>query len=141
MSGGQCQMTVFKESTELLKSHLKSIFYYQQELKKNGYIVSLVPPQSYFDVQCSEFSHNIYLPPADPWHQEFHYTGRNVYSYWVAKYGTTRVQEVLQFEDDGVGDTEQYNDLSEWELVKTKSDHVVVSPEYATIHQGKNVFL
>ena len=137
MSASQCQMTVFK----LKKSNFKYMFYYQQELKKSGYIVSLVPPQSYFDVQCSEFSHNIYLPPADPWHQEFHYTGRNVYSYWVAKYGTTRVQEVLQFEDDGVGNTEQDNDFSEWEFVKTKSDHVVVSPEYATIHQGKNVFL
>ena len=110
-------------------------------MKKNGYIVSLVPPQSYFDVQSSEFSHNIYLPPADPWHEEFHYTGRNVYSYWVAKYGTTRVQEALQFEDDCVGNTEQDNDLSEWEFVKTKSDYVVVTPEYASRHKGKKVFL
>merc|ERR1719273_2941102 len=91
--------------------------------------------QSYFDVQCSEFSHNIYLPPADPWHQEFHYTGRNVYAYWVAKYGTTRVQEAFQFEDDCVNRTEQDHDLSEWEFVKTKSDHVVVSPEYAALHK------
>ena len=81
------------------------------------------------------------MPPADPWHQEFHYTGRNVYSYWVAKYGTTRVQEALQFEDDSVGNTEQDNDLSEWEFVRTKSDHVVILPEYASRHTGKKVCL
>ena len=110
-------------------------------MKKNGYIVSLVPPQSYFDVQSSEFSHNIYLPPADPWHQECHYTSRNVYSYWVAKYGKTQVQEVLQFEEDCVDNTEQDIDLSEWEFVKTKSDYILVSPEYALIRKGNYIVL
>ena len=140
MSPGQFQMTVFK-STQLKKFHFKSIFYYQQELKKNGYIVSLVPPQSYFDVQGSDFSHNIYLPPADPWHQEFHYTSRNVYTYWVAKYGTTQVQEVFQFEDDCVDRTEQDEDLGEWEFVRTKSDFVVISPECTSTEKGNNIFL
>ena len=110
-------------------------------MKKNGYIVSLVPPQSYFDVQGSDFSHNIYLPPADPWHQEFHYTSRNVYTYWVAKYGTTQVQEVFQFEDDCVDRTEQDEDLGEWEFVRTKSDFVVISPECTSTEKGDNIFL
>ena len=109
-------------------------------MKKNGYIVSLVPPQSYFDVQSSEFSHNIYLPPADPWHEEFHYTGRNVYSYWIAKYGTTRVQDALQFEEDCVDNTEPDIDLSEWEFIKTKSDFVVISPEYTSLDKGNIIF-
>ena len=81
------------------------------------------------------------MPPADPWHQEFHYTSRNVYTYWVAKYGTTQVQEVIQFEEGCVDNTEQDMDLSEWEFVKTKSDHVVVLPEYASTHKGTKVFL
>ena len=62
-----------------------------QKLKQHGYIVSLVPPQSYFDVQTSQFSPYVYYPPADPWHPEFTYAGRNVYVYWWVKYATTHL--------------------------------------------------
>ncbi|XP_075261125.1 uncharacterized protein LOC142352855 [Convolutriloba macropyga] len=63
------------------------------QLKQHDYIVSLVPPQSYFDFQTSQFSTYIYFPPGDPWHQNFTYAGRNVYAYWLAKYGTTNVDQ------------------------------------------------
>ena len=51
------------------------------------------------------------------------------------------MQEVFEFEDDCVDRTEQDHDLSEWDLVKTKSDYVVVSPEYAALHKGNDIFL
>ena len=54
--------------------------------KADGFIVSLVPPQSYFDVSTSRFSRSLTLAYSD-WHPEFHYRGANSYSYLVAKYG------------------------------------------------------
>ena len=85
-------------------------------------MVSLVPPQSYFDVQSTEYSHNVYKPPADPWHQEFHYAGRNVYAYWVAKFGRTELDVVSQLncvEAESEG----------WEIVNFASDFVAIFPE------------
>ena len=59
------------------------------ELAKNdGYLVGMAPPQSYLDIATSRFSRAVNL--ADPgrgWHEEFHYFGRNVYSYLLSKYG------------------------------------------------------
>ena len=97
-----------------------------QELKKNGYIVSLVPPQSYFDFQTSEYSHNIYLPPADPWHQEFTYTGRNVYAYWLAKFGTVEVNDAVRITSKEANDDE----IEEWEIVNRSSDNIITGDEF-----------
>jgi len=62
---------------------------FSQLAKTAGYLVTLVPPQSYFDVSTSHFSRSVRWPPLDPWHQDFHYTGRNVYAYVLAAYGKT----------------------------------------------------
>ena len=87
--------------------------------------MSLVPPQSYFDVQSSEFSHNIYLPPADPWHQDFCYTGRNVYAYWLAKFGTVDINEVVKVSSMEVKEA----DIEDWEIVRTYHDNVAIVDE------------
>ena len=57
-------------------------------LKRNGYIVTMVPPESYLDASTSEFSlsltHNY-----PEWEKEvpnFTYHARNVYAYLIAKY-------------------------------------------------------
>ena len=85
--------------------------------------MSLVPPQSYFDIQSSEYTNNIYLPPVDPWHQEFRYTSRNVYAYWLAKFGNTRVNKVINIKCEN-NELENYE---EWEVVKIICEHVSIS--------------
>jgi chitinase len=64
-----------------------------QSLKRKGYVVSMAPPQSYFDPSTPVFNRDLLNAPAyEPkaaWHPEFHYHGRNVYSYIVSKFGTT----------------------------------------------------
>ena len=105
-------------------------------MKKNGYIVSLVPPQSYFDVQTSGYSDNIYLSPTDPWHQDFQYTGRNVYAYWVAKFGTTSVDKVVNV----LSEESNLDDLEGWEIVRTSDEHVSVSNNIRS-PQGRLLFI
>jgi chitinase len=59
-----------------------------QLAKEDGYIISMAPPQSYLDLQTSNFSRYVNLTePTRPWHNEFHYFGANVYAYVLAKYG------------------------------------------------------
>ena len=61
-----------------------------QRLKALGYLVTLVPPQSYFDVGTQQFGLDLRYAPADPgYHQEFRYAGRNSYALLEAKYGMT----------------------------------------------------
>lgn len=51
--------------------------------KKAGYIVTMVPPQSYFDSSTSDF--NLSLLNAYPdFHPNFHYRGLNCYAYMYA---------------------------------------------------------
>ena len=57
--------------------------------KKDGYIIGVAPPQSYLDVQSSQFSRYVNLTePERPWHGDFNYFGCNVYAYLIAKYGS-----------------------------------------------------
>jgi hypothetical protein len=50
--------------------------------KKDGYLTSIAPPQSYLDVGTSEFSLSV-THPATHWHDEFLYAGRNTYAPWL----------------------------------------------------------
>ena len=84
-----------------------------------------MPPQSYFDFQSSEFSQNIYLSPADPWHQGFKYTGRNVYAYWLAKFGTTEVNEVIKITSSEC----QKGDFEGWEIIHRSNDNVAITDD------------
>ena len=57
-------------------------------LKKNNYIVSMAPAESYLDVYTNEFSLSL-LHNHDEWKNEFpdfNYHGRNVYAYLLAKF-------------------------------------------------------
>ena len=61
---------------------------FSQLLKKEGYIVSMAPPESYLDPTTSEFSLSL-LHNYPEWEKEFAkftYHGRNVYAYLIAKY-------------------------------------------------------
>lgn len=59
-----------------------------QAAKRAGYIVSLVPPQSYMDPTTSGFDRSLRHAYPD-WHPNFHYRGLNAYTVWLSdKYGT-----------------------------------------------------
>jgi hypothetical protein len=57
-----------------------------------GYVVSLVPAQSYFDVTTAAFDLSL-LHAYQDFHPEFHYRGMNAYAALVAKFGTTSTSE------------------------------------------------
>ncbi|GAB5371468.1 hypothetical protein AAMO2058_001582400 [Amorphochlora amoebiformis] len=57
------------------------------EAKKHGYMVGMAPAQSYLNCDTSEFSLSLTNGPAEKWHQDFMYHGRNVYAYLLARCG------------------------------------------------------
>ena len=61
---------------------------FSQILKKNGYIVSMAPSESYLDSNTQNFSLSLLFnhPEWEKEHPEFTYHGRNVYSYILGKY-------------------------------------------------------
>ncbi len=67
-------------------SCLDAVGKFSQMAKQDGYRVSLVPPQSYYDGTASWF--NRYLNNSYPDYQEsFRYHGYNSYAYLVSRYG------------------------------------------------------
>ena len=61
---------------------------FSQLLKKEGYIVSMAPPESYLDPTTSEFSLSL-LHNYPEWEKEFPdfaYHGKNAYAYLIAKF-------------------------------------------------------
>jgi Glycosyl hydrolases family 18 len=65
----------------------------------HGYITSIVPAQSYLDVQSSKFSLYVNMTDSErhDWHSDFSYFGQNVYAYLLAKYGDAIDLVLLQF--------------------------------------------
>eukprot|EP00039_Didymoeca_costata_P021634 m.345026 g.345026 ORF g.345026 m.345026 type:complete len:382 (+) comp25680_c0_seq1:131-1276(+) len=60
-----------------------------QAAKSNGYLVSLVPPQSYTDYTTSKFDLSL-RHSYENWHPDFPYRGMNAYAIWLSdKYGKT----------------------------------------------------
>lgn len=57
-----------------------------EKLKKDGFIVSLAPPESYMDITTQKFSRFVNLTYPEPWHEDFEYHGRNVYAYILGKW-------------------------------------------------------
>jgi len=53
---------------------------------QDGFLVTLVPPESYFDVTTSDYDRSLVHAYPEPWHPEFKYHGHNVYTYLIAKY-------------------------------------------------------
>jgi len=52
--------------------------------KADGYIITIVPAQSYLDVENNAFS--LYVNLSQSWAPTFYYHGANVYAYLLAKY-------------------------------------------------------
>eukprot|EP00980_Cylindrotheca_fusiformis_P008248 scaffold1736_cov127-Cylindrotheca_fusiformis.AAC.62 len=66
--------------------------------KHDGYIVSIVPPQSYLDIHSTKFSQYVNLTDPDrTWHSDFSYFGENAYAYILAKYGDYIDLVMIQF--------------------------------------------
>jgi len=67
--------------------------------KADDYILTIAPPQSYFDIHTSQYSPflNLTDPTRTSWHADFSYFGRNVYAYWMAKYGDAIDLVMIQF--------------------------------------------
>ena len=59
-----------------------------QHAKRDGYLVSMVPPESYLDTTTSAFDMSL-LHPYSEWEgiETFFYHGHNAYAYLLAKYG------------------------------------------------------
>ena len=55
--------------------------------KADGYIVTLVPAESYFDVSSPLFDRGLLFPYPE-WHPDFRYHGRNGYAYLFSRYGS-----------------------------------------------------
>lgn len=66
--------------------------------KQDGYVVTMAPPQSYFDIHVSSFSQFLNLTDVNrTWHADFSYFGRNLYAYWMANYGDSIDLVMVQF--------------------------------------------
>jgi hypothetical protein len=62
------------------------ILVYLAACHQAGYAVAMAPAQSYLDESSHVFSLRVNWPPVAPWHQDFLYSGRNVYAYLLARY-------------------------------------------------------
>ncbi|KAL3905915.1 MAG: hypothetical protein SGILL_009484, partial [Bacillariaceae sp.] len=68
---------------------LESMGRFSQLAKEDGYIIGMAPPQSYLDLETSNFSRQVNLTDSTrDWHNDFHYFGANVYAYLLAKFGS-----------------------------------------------------
>jgi hypothetical protein len=57
---------------------------FSKAAKADGYIITIVPAQSYLDVENTQFS--LYLNLSQSWAPTFYYHGANAYAYLLAKY-------------------------------------------------------
>ncbi len=54
--------------------------------KRDGFLVTLVPPESYMDASTSAYDRSLRHRYPEDWHEEFLYHGHNAYAYLLAKY-------------------------------------------------------
>eukprot|EP00041_Stephanoeca_diplocostata_P034845 m.1207568 g.1207568 ORF g.1207568 m.1207568 type:complete len:209 (+) comp24586_c0_seq96:2193-2819(+) len=69
-----------------------------QAAKADGYLVTMVPPESYLDPTLPGFDLSL-LHAYPEWHPEFKYHGLNCYALLLAKYGTTGSQNTFDLVD------------------------------------------
>lgn len=60
--------------------------------KEAGYVVSMVPPESYLDPTTSAFDQSLLHAYPDGWQPAFKYHGHNAYAYMLSRYGTTHLR-------------------------------------------------
>jgi len=83
----QSQWNVFTVPTLNLMGSLSQL------AKKNGYIVSMAPAQSYLDVGTNVFDRSLLHSPT--WKSNFPYHGDNTYAPIIAKYGQTIINSTI----------------------------------------------
>jgi beta-glucosidase len=66
---------------------LDSMGHISQQMKDEGYIVTIAPPQSYLNFDNSNFGQYVNITHARGWHDDFNYFGNNIYAYILYKYG------------------------------------------------------
>jgi len=63
---------------------------FSQLAKNDGYLITLVPCESYLDPTTSLFDRSLLWPYSD-FHPEFKYHGHNNYAYFLSRYGETQL--------------------------------------------------
>jgi len=67
---------------------LETVGEFSKLANQDGYIVGMAPPQSYLDIESRQFSRRVdWRDSTRGWHDDFQYFGRNVYAYWLSKFG------------------------------------------------------
>jgi len=91
----------YAASNYLTREMLDLVGEMSQLAKQDGYIVSMVPPESYLDPTTSEFDGSL-LHSYPEWESSitFNYHGRNGYAYLLAKYGQTQVASSIEVIND-----------------------------------------
>lgn len=67
---------------------LEAVGIMSQALKSNGYLVTMVPPESYLDASTPRFDLSLRHAYGDGWQPGFKYHGLNCYSWLLAAFGT-----------------------------------------------------
>jgi len=67
--------------------------FFSQLAKADGYIVSMVPAESYLDPTTSEFDQSLLHTYPDGWQPGFTYHGRNPYAYILSRYAHTHMPD------------------------------------------------
>lgn len=70
------------------QTELDSMGHISQQMKDEGYIVTIAPPQSYLNFDSSGFTQSVNITQDRGWHDDFSYFGNNIYAYTLYKYGT-----------------------------------------------------
>jgi hypothetical protein len=68
---------------------------FSQLAQADGYIVSIVPPESYLDPTTSLFDRSLTHAYPDGWQPNFRYHGHNAYAYLIAKFGQTVLLDTI----------------------------------------------
>ena len=69
------------------RTELDSMGHISQQMKDEGYIVTIAPPQSYLNFDSSDFTRYVNITQDRGWHDDFSYFGNNIYAYALYKYG------------------------------------------------------
>jgi hypothetical protein len=82
-----------------------------QLAKRDGYVVSIAPMESYLDPSTSDFNRSCRLtnPEWQPLVPAFTYHGRNVYAYLLARYGRTPFSDAGDAAGAGAGDADTFD--------------------------------